>query len=376
MFINFWYAAAESKAVNDTPLHTRMLGQDFVVFRDDHGRLHCLSDICPHRGAALSEGKIKHNAVECPYHGWRFGGDGTCNAIPSLGPDACIPPRAHVDSYPVIERYGLVFVFLGDLDTDYRPGILNIDEYGKDDWRTTMMVLDWPLDYKRSIENMLDSAHIAHVHLPSAQSRKIEDFSAPQIDVESANWGATFTHTYRAPKANVGDFAKDKKLNDRMTMISGFYGPSQAWTSIQPTQDSVIHQYAFETPIDGETTRIYLFTARNFMRGEADDVRFHNRNVYVTEQDRLIVESIRTFQGSSDEDHECVVDADLPILQYRKYLHEWEAHGWRIDQAKSEGARPRVAFAIPSPARRTRTSWVIDAVPLISPMDNEKQAAE
>ena len=79
MFINFWYVAEESEKLTDQPLHVRMLGQDFVLFRDSSGTAHCLSNVCVHRGASLAHGKIKGDCVECPYHGWQYGGDGFCH---------------------------------------------------------------------------------------------------------------------------------------------------------------------------------------------------------------------------------------------------------------------------------------------------------
>ena len=106
MFINFWYAAEESKNLTDKPMHVRMLGQDFVFFRDSSGEAHCLSNTCCHRGASLAHGKIKGDCVECPYHGWQFDGEGACQRIPSLGKDANIPNRAKLAAYPTKEKYG------------------------------------------------------------------------------------------------------------------------------------------------------------------------------------------------------------------------------------------------------------------------------
>ena len=66
MFINFWYAAEESKNLTDKPVHVRLLGQDFVLFRDSSGQAHCLSNVCCHRGASLAHGKIKVIAWNAP----------------------------------------------------------------------------------------------------------------------------------------------------------------------------------------------------------------------------------------------------------------------------------------------------------------------
>ncbi|MEO8444455.1 MAG: Rieske 2Fe-2S domain-containing protein, partial [Gammaproteobacteria bacterium] len=114
MFINFWYPAGRGMDITGSPVRRRILAQDFVLWRDAAGQAHCLANTCIHRGGSLADGKVRDGEVQCPYHGWRFAGDGQCTAIPSLGKLARIPGRARVDAYPVAEKYGLVFVFLGD----------------------------------------------------------------------------------------------------------------------------------------------------------------------------------------------------------------------------------------------------------------------
>ena len=85
MYINFWYPAINSEDLRDQPQRVRMLGQEFVVYRDADGNARCLSNTCAHRGGSLSGGKVKGDCIECPYHGWQFDGAGQCHRIPSLG---------------------------------------------------------------------------------------------------------------------------------------------------------------------------------------------------------------------------------------------------------------------------------------------------
>ena len=88
MYINFWYPMATSEELTDTPLKVRALNLDFVVFRDEQGQAHCLANTCVHRGGSLAGGQVKGDCIQCPYHGWQFDGEGLCQRIPSLGPEA------------------------------------------------------------------------------------------------------------------------------------------------------------------------------------------------------------------------------------------------------------------------------------------------
>ncbi|MEZ5564515.1 MAG: Rieske 2Fe-2S domain-containing protein [Gammaproteobacteria bacterium] len=72
MFINNWYAACIATELADAPLRVTMLGCDLVLFRDAAGSPHCLSDVCSHRGAALSAGQLRDGVLNCPQHGWAY----------------------------------------------------------------------------------------------------------------------------------------------------------------------------------------------------------------------------------------------------------------------------------------------------------------
>ncbi len=164
MFINFWYPAEQSCNLAEQPLQVRMLGQDFVLWRDADGKANCVSNTCTHRGGSLGDGKVKDGCIQCPYHGWRFAGDGNCTAIPSLGPHAKIPARTRIDAYPVVEQYGLIFCFLGDLPEAERPPIMPIKEWGAEGWSHTIQHYQFDINFQRSIENGIDPAHNEFVH--------------------------------------------------------------------------------------------------------------------------------------------------------------------------------------------------------------------
>ncbi len=386
MFINFWYVAATSRQLTDKPLKVRMLGHNFVLFRDSTGAAHCLSNVCTHRGGSLAGGRVRGDHIECPYHGWQFDGVGICKKIPSLGPvDGVekIPNRTKVDSYPIQEKYGLVFAFLGDLPEAERPPIMDIPEWGaagvQDGWRATVQEPGvWKIDYKRSIENSIDPAHNEYVHDTHGFSGDNDDYRVHKLDFKEAPWGiGFFNKMYSPPLPEAKMRAASGRTGDAFIEAgTGSHGPSMVWTYIHPSPTTFIHQYLFETPVDEAETRLFLVTLRNFMASEDDDKRIMERNLYVAVQDQKVLEEIEPVGTPATNTHEVFMPADVPIARYREFCKEWEARGWRIDLAKVARHRSHSIYAIPSPERRRAKGWVIDPVPLIAPLSSTQAAAE
>lgn len=115
-----WYLAGLSSQVRAGRLsRLELMGEPVMLGRGRSGGLFALRDICPHRAAPLSAGGFHREAdgeetLTCPYHGWRFGADGACRAIPSLTDDQAMDAsRIRVRRYPVVEQQGMVFVWAG-----------------------------------------------------------------------------------------------------------------------------------------------------------------------------------------------------------------------------------------------------------------------
>lgn len=106
-----WYVACLSRQLKKQPLARVMLNQPVVLYRDASGAPHALADRCPHRHAPLSEGRVTDGMIQCPYHGWRFDGDGHCQEIPGSNKPADKPNR-RVPSLRAREQDGLVWVAL------------------------------------------------------------------------------------------------------------------------------------------------------------------------------------------------------------------------------------------------------------------------
>ncbi len=368
MYINFWYPVAASDAVtNESPLRVRIMCLDFVAFRDADGNPHVLSDTCIHRGAALGNGKLVGDCVQCPYHGWQFAGDGKCVRIPSLGDDKP-PARAKVDSYPVQEKYGILFAFLGDLPEAERPPLYEIPEYDDTAWRANALkVFEVDYYYERSVENGLDPAHNEFVHPKQGTPGMTQDFRNKPMDVDDiGEFGSKFMLPFVQEDADGGLMAGQIERNaSQLEGGSGHFGPNALITWLHLGNGNDFHQYFYEAPIDENRTRIFFVNMRHFMLDPKHDEPIMNINMEIAQEDidlLVVLNPVRTPETTTKE---LLVPADRPVVRYREYLKDWEGRGWRIDLARLRELRGDVAVAIPSPARRTEKNWILDTVPLV-----------
>lgn len=390
MYMNFWYPVCVSAELTDSPIRVRILKHNFVAFRDSEGRPALLSDTCVHRGGALSGGKCKEDGtVQCPYHGWRFTRDGVCTRIPSLGINGKIPPRARVDAYPTVDKYGLVFAFLGDLPEAERPPIMPIDEYGTEGWRATIQTFDVDYNYERSIENGLDPAHNEYVHSTHGyQGEKEEEYKVNELEPHKNNdWGFGFMHTFDAPPLKNWLMKRFRSEGGKMQAGSGTYGPNHMWTFIHLSEKMHMHQYMFEAPVEEDKTRIFLVNLRNMGITKYEwlnnflDKKIMERNMFVASEDIAVVEKLEPKLTPPTTTKEVMMPHDRVLIQYRGKLKEWDEKGWRLNHEELNAmfAKGNVVTAIPCPHRRDSKAWVLDKAPTYAPLpeaDPVREAAE
>ena len=168
-----WYFAALSRDVKAAGLKRyELLGEPVLIGRTRAGQVYAMRDICPHRAAPLSAGRLvqrdgEGETVECPYHGWRFRPDGVCAAIPSLVKEQAFEAeRIKVRSYPVVESQGMVFVWMAtdsrnpsapDHEPPVFPGVV-----GGDAKLVESMDFDSHVDH--AVVGLMDPAHGPYVH--------------------------------------------------------------------------------------------------------------------------------------------------------------------------------------------------------------------
>ena len=162
---NMWYVAFWSTDIQDSELHPRrILGEPIVFYRSEFGDVIALEDTCPHRFAPLSLGKIvEGDRIACAYHGLRFDRTGACVFNPHT--DHKIPPAAHVRAYPVVEKYSMVWIWMGT----GVPDRATIPEYecldtARPEHISTCNYMTIEADYRLIVDNLLDLSHVPFLH--------------------------------------------------------------------------------------------------------------------------------------------------------------------------------------------------------------------
>jgi vanillate O-demethylase monooxygenase subunit len=159
---NTWYAAAWISEVSaDQPLARTLLDEPLVFFRGADSQPAALADRCPHRFAPLSMGKIVKHEIQCAYHGLRFGAHGGCTHNPH-GP---LIAAAKVATYPLIERHGLVWIWMGDARCATAESVPDYSIFtDTDKYAVVNGTLTVPGHYQLVIDNLLDLSHAQFLH--------------------------------------------------------------------------------------------------------------------------------------------------------------------------------------------------------------------
>ncbi len=161
---DIWYFAMPGARLKRGAMQAKTLLKQPVLFgRTDAGEVFAIRDICPHRGIPLSCGRFDGREVECCYHGWRFGPDGVCTAIPSLVPGQEFDvSRIKTRRHPVREVQGNVWIWMGDGEPDRDPP--RVPHFADDRGANLIEAMDFPCFVDHAVIGLMDPAHGPFVH--------------------------------------------------------------------------------------------------------------------------------------------------------------------------------------------------------------------
>jgi phenylpropionate dioxygenase-like ring-hydroxylating dioxygenase large terminal subunit len=307
MLPDHWYIACPSQKLASRPRQARVLDAELVVFRDDAGVPRALLDRCCHRGAPLSSGKIVCNAVECPYHGWRYDGSGACVHIPSLIAGQKIPERCAVPAFECVEQDGYVWVWMGSrvpgpID---RPTVPHFDRHG---WIQGSR--ERQCTSLRSLENSIDWCHPAFVH------------------------SGNHPQSQRVQERGFEESAYEMRLHDKGMLV--FAPPTRSEREAVPDDARVIVRFDLPDRMIVRRPHLDMWVVMHFVPTSANTCRMewlvHHPGVtkpgltwsdeegQIFAQDRLILEAAQRQYDRADVPFENSVESDAAPLMLRRVV--------------------------------------------------------
>ncbi|MGT2514896.1 Rieske 2Fe-2S domain-containing protein [Sphingomonas panni] len=169
--VNAWYVAATAAEVTDKPLARQITGRRMVFFRPESGGVVALEDFCPHRGAPLSLGFVRGDTIVCGYHGLAL----NCKGRPDNMPGQQVGKFPAARNFPVIERYGFVWVWPGDLEQASADKLHPLPWAESGEWAYGGGLFHIACDYRLMIDNLMDLTHETYVHASSIGQKEIDE---------------------------------------------------------------------------------------------------------------------------------------------------------------------------------------------------------
>lgn len=217
----FWHPVALSSQATTTPRKVRILGEDLILFRDGKGRPGLLYPHCMHRGTNLYYGKVEEQGIRCCYHGWLFQVDGECLEQPCEPQGGQNREVARQPWYPVEEKYGLVFAYMGPpdkqplmprfshMDTLAEGESYEVDNSGFGGYADANAPSVVPCNWLQDYENVMDPFHVQVLHSTFSGVQFSENFiKMPRVEWSYIDEGVIY-HAYR----ELDDGRKLKRVN-------------------------------------------------------------------------------------------------------------------------------------------------------------------
>jgi phenylpropionate dioxygenase-like ring-hydroxylating dioxygenase large terminal subunit len=173
---NSWYVAAWDREVTRALLPRTFLNEPVVLYRKEDGVPVALEDRCCHRHLPLSKGRLESDKLRCGYHGLLFDSSGTCVEIPG---QERIPPQARVRAYPLKEKYGWIWIWMGEPSKADAALIPNWWWTEHPEWAFSKPEpIHVQCNYQLISDNVLDVTHLAYVHASSIGASSVTEFPA------------------------------------------------------------------------------------------------------------------------------------------------------------------------------------------------------
>ncbi len=304
---NGWFGigACEDLAVGDVQA-VRYLGRDLALFRGGDGTARVFDAHCPHFGAHLGVGgRVCGDGIACPFHGWRFDGDGALVEVPGLDR----PPRAGAKAWQVCECNGRIFVWH---HADDVPPSFDVIGYRQDEsawtpWRSNSYRVR--VHVQDLTENIIDRSHFSTVH----------DMKPPVLEHFEVRFSGT-------------SMVVDQRLSVTAVSEVGFEVSTTTTTcgpgivAVEVSQDPIeMLTYITQTPIDDELTEVTLCFSMKRLEDEAATESISELNDKVT--NLQFSQDVPIWENKIYRERPIITKVDGPVAQYRRWFRQFYSNG-------------------------------------------------
>jgi len=315
-----WYVVGKSTDfVRNRPYKARIWNKNYVVWKNSDGNYTALDDVCSHKGASLSAGKIINNNIMCPYHGYEFNCNGTLSKVPGI----CFHPSPVYDlpKYDIVDKNGWVYI-----NTMRRPHDANTTSFEENIFvepeiaqNCSVVHLDMEYNcYSRVLsENSLDIMHIAFVHTFGNAKRPNPSKEDPPKLVGKHHYKSRYYY-------EAGEDSMARKVFGVKNLIieNEFILPHTTIARVI-FGDFVSTVITFALPIGENKSKLFVKTYRNFWQNNFGDVITKNTMHNTMIQDKVVVENIdsRFMDGKFNMRFDKLQNTYKSF--YKKFIHSF-----------------------------------------------------
>jgi phenylpropionate dioxygenase-like ring-hydroxylating dioxygenase large terminal subunit len=371
----YWYPICRSEDLGDKPIGLTRLSEPLVAWRGSGGVPHVLHDRCPHRGAALSVGRVWGDLIGCRYHGLVFDGSGQCRDVPAAANGEKIAEQIKVRAYRTEEAGGAIWAFLGDgTPTPFDPPKWLIDQQMLGWWQAWTFEANWLLVQ----DNNGDVCHTTFAHDPTYVYGK--SAVSTRLRVRDFPGGVIVGADVSGEPAGAGEPGK-RKENEENTSAFEFHLPCRVELWLHPMSVAWVSEYhkdpnapeanpryysderpyrcvQYMLPIDENRTLFMNWYGRG---AATDEQATHWRDLYnsrilpselvIFGEDDMLMKSARSLQEARSFEH--LFNMDVGTIRIRRLLADaYLASGATAEESSLSHAAPSLALISGEAGRR------------------------
>ncbi|MFC9589073.1 Rieske 2Fe-2S domain-containing protein [Streptomyces sp. NPDC056944] len=346
-FARGWHCLGLAEDFKDgTPHEIEAFGTKLVVFQgEDDGLLHVLNAYCPHMGGNLAQGSVKGDAVACPFHDWRWSGDGRCAGIPYA---RRVPPRARTRAWISLERNRQLFVW-NDPEGNPPPPEVTVPEiagvHGPDagewsDWTWKTLRVEGA-NCREIVDNVVDMAHFYYVH-----------YAFPEYFKNVFDGHVATQYMESSPR---GDMELGTLSSGRLRSDASYFGPSymidHLYSDVGGGAEMEIVLINCHYPIDADSFLLQYGAIVRRLPGMTDEQAAEAARLTAEGATVGFEQDVEIWRNKTRIDNPLLTEEDGPVYQLRRWYEQFYVD---VADVKDEMTR-RFEFEIDT--QRANTAW-------------------